>query len=90
MDGERREGDVVKVDKGRGGVQPWPVTLAASLAGGLLMEVMVSGPEGRRGGWQDPEGWTSGFGLNIKISKNAMVKTFHPSLNFSGRFLAPG
>lgn len=44
------------------------------------MEVMVTGPEGCKGGWQEPEGWMLGFDLNIKISKNAVVEKFQPSL----------
>lgn len=74
----------------QGRVRPWPVTVAASAAGRLLLEVVVSGPEGWRGGWQDHEDSTLRFGLNIKISKNGIVKTFRPSLNFWVRLLAPG
>lgn len=79
---EEGEGDILEADKGRAGYGCGLSQWRPQLAGGLLMEVMVSGPEGWRGGWQDTEGWTLGFGLNIKISKNGMVKTFQPSLNF--------
>ena len=44
-----REVDILEADKGMGRVQPWPVTMWPWLAGGLLMEVMVTGPEGCKG-----------------------------------------
>lgn len=41
------------------------------------------GPRGRQGRWQVPEDWTLGFGLNVKIGKNATVDNHQPFLSYT-------
>lgn len=53
------------------------------------MGVVISGPGGGRGGWQDSEGWTWNFAFNTKNSKNSMMKKYQPQLKLAGGLLAP-
>lgn len=49
-------------------------------AGELGWGPVVYEPQQRGGSWQVPEGWISGFGFNMKISKKTTVKKHQPPL----------
>lgn len=65
-------------------------TAAGRRDGELAGRRVVCRLEGLRRGCHVPEGWTSGFGFNMKIKKKATGKKHQPTLELQGSLLIPG